>query len=163
VSYRFLNKIVSFASDFESVEWTLGGEQSSFELGANAVFIGQHSAFELPSGNILLFDNGDQFSRGLELQLDAQNGTAEVFWEFRPTPDNFAPFISSAVRVANGNTFVAFGTARGSVGEGLGGPIAVYELTPSNRVLWRLEILGQTPSMYRARPLADIAGEVVVP
>ena len=110
MSYRFLDMIASFASDFESVEWTLGGPQSRFDLGAGAVFVGQHSAAELPSGNILLFDNGDQFSRALELGLDAQNGRAEVVWEFRPTPDNFAPFISSAVRQANGNTFVSFGT-----------------------------------------------------
>ena len=169
VSYLFLDKIASVASDFRSVEWTLGGVNSTFRLSDSAVFSGQHSAAELASGNILLFDNGvsrissEQYSRALELVLDPGGRTADVAWEFRPMPDNYARAVSSAVRMGDGNTFVSFGLIKGSAGEGLGGPIAIYEVTPENRVAWHLEVIGETPSMCRARPLSHIAGEVAVP
>ena len=166
LSYHHLNKIVSVASDFQSIEWHLGGINSTFALSTNAVFTGQHTAAETASGNILLFDNGferipgDQYSRALELELDFLERTAEVAWEFRATPDNYAPFISSAVRQANGNTFVAFGVA---AKEGMiRGPIAVYETTQEGRVLWHLEVLGDTTTMFRATPLNNIGGEMIV-
>jgi len=166
LSYHHLNKIVSVASDFQSIEWHLGGINSTFTLSTAAVFTGQHTAAELASGNILLFDNGferipgDQYSRALELELDFLERTAEVAWEFRATPDNYAPFISSAVRQANGNTFVAFGVG---AREGMiRGPIAVYETTQEGRVLWHLEVLGETRTMFRATPLNNIGGEMIV-
>jgi len=42
------------------------------------------------------------------LRLDAAAGTAVKVWEYRPTPDNYAPSLSSAYRLSNGNTLVNF-------------------------------------------------------
>jgi len=160
---------IRVASDFQSLEWTLGGINSTFEVESNAVFTGQHSVAELASGNVLLFDNGsgrpdgEKYSRALELELDSGSGAARLFWEFRPRPDNYFRGISSARRLENGNTFVAFGLPAGSGGEGVGGPIEVLEVTPEKRVVWHLSVEGETPSMYRARTLSSINGETIVP
>jgi hypothetical protein len=53
-----------------------------------------------PTGPLLLFDNGldrasGRFPRALEVRLDRAGETAEVVWEFRPTPDIHAPIGSS--------------------------------------------------------------------
>ncbi len=42
------------------------------------------------------------------MRLDAAAGTAVKVWEYRPTPDNYAPSLSSAYRLSNGNTLVNF-------------------------------------------------------
>jgi hypothetical protein len=126
----------------------------------------QHTAEEIAPGRVLLFDNGRDrpgglFSRALELELNLASGTAAKVWEFRPQPTNYAPIVGSTRRLVNGNTVSNFGTARGVVGAS--GPMAVYETTPGGSVTWILRIEGAELLNYRATPLRDIAGEVVVP
>ena len=107
-----------------------------------------------------MFDNGRdrvdavEYSRALELELDGASGTATRVWEFRPFPDEYSRSISSARRLPGGNTLIAFGNPSAT-------PIRVYEVTRDGEVVWLLEVFGAA-SMYRANPLADIAGEVVV-
>ena len=128
---------------------------------------GQHTAVEVSPNRVLMFDNGrdrasgELFSRGQELELDQAAGTAEVVWEFRPIPEIYAPIVSSARRLANGNTVVGFGTRAGVVGGS--GPIAAYEVTRGNRVLWQVVVEGVPRFIYRFTPLDQIAGEEVVP
>lgn len=164
-------KVVSIASDYQSIEWTVGGLNATYSVTGDAVFSGQHTATELPSGNVLLFDNGydrtsqEEYSRALELELDPQGGVARHFWEFRPNPDNWARALRSARRLGNGNTFAAFGISS-DITQGpwvRAGPIEVFEVTPGKEVAWHLSVEGETPMMYRATPLSDIAGETIVP
>jgi hypothetical protein len=168
VSFHFQNMIFSIASDYQSIEWTLGGPTITFSLETSAMFSGQHSATELPGDRVLLFDNGadreddNKYSRALELKLDSPSGEARLLWQFRPEADNYARAISSAQRFDNGNTLVAFGMPEGSAGP-TSGPIEVFEVSAGNEVLWHLEVGGGVPSMYRATALADIAGEEIVP
>ncbi len=82
----------------------------------------------------------------MEIELDQVAGTAKIVWEFRPEPDIHAPFVSSARRLENGNTVVGFGI----------GEIAVFEVTPQNRMLWRLVV---EERIYRFTPITEIAGE----
>ncbi len=111
---------------------------------------------------MLLFDNGlDRpdslfFSRAFEIELDHGAGTARVVWEFRPQPDIYAPVMSSARRLDNGNTVVLFGNEEGLVGAS--GPIMIFEVTPSSDVVWSLHLEGPT-GVYRATPLEDVGGE----
>lgn len=165
VSFHFLDQIISISPDYKALEWRLGGPGSSFSLGPEAVFSGQHTATEVQPGRVLMFDNGfaradgGRYSRALELELNFTTSTAQRVWEFRPRPDNYSRFISSARRLDNGNTVVAFGASAGALGST--GPIEVYEVTPSNRVIWHL-LVGGVGSMYRATPLASVSGEVEV-
>ena len=115
---------------------------------------------EAAADRVLLLDNGldrtsGRYSRALEIQLDRQQGTADVVWEFRPTPDIYAPIVSSARRLPNGNTVINFGLAAGFSGGAGGlatGPVAFYEVTPAGTVSWKLEAVGGLVLVYRATP-----------
>lgn len=166
MSLFWLHEVFSIAPDYGSIEWRLGGPASSFQVEDDAMEAGQHTASEVGPDRILMFDNGRERSRGLysralEMAIDRESGTATAAWEFRPRPDIYAPIISSARRLENGNTVVGFGMAEGSF-EGATGPLAVFEVTPEGHVAWRLEIVEGVGFMYRATPLFTIAGERIV-
>lgn len=166
LSLNWLDKVVSIAPDWKSFEWTAGGRNSTFAFDSGATFQGQHTASVLPNGHLLVFDNGRdrigaaRYSRGLEVSLDMTTGRAQAVWSFRPSPDIYAPYIGAARRMTNGNTFVFFGLPAG-VG-GSTGPVTGYEVRPDGSVAWQV-IVGNVQSVYRATPLASIAGETVVP
>ena len=118
VSIRHLDEIIAIKPDFKGIDWVLGGKNSSFTFpDPSDRFYHQHYARMLPSGNILLFDNGNQrpaeqggqYSRALELKLDFKSMQAMKVWEYRNKPDLFAAAVGSAVRLKNGNTVIDFG------------------------------------------------------
>ena len=78
--------------------------------------------------------------------------TAQKVWEWRPPTDNWSGLISSARRLPNGNTLVAFGLQANATA-GWTGPIEVFEVTEAGEVAWHLVISGAVQSMYRATPL----------
>jgi hypothetical protein len=153
MSLHFLNQIISIAPGFGTLEWRLGGIGATHDV--DDPFSGQHTAREIARGRVLLFDNGferevERYSRAVEYQL--QGPGAVKVWEWRPARDNWARVISSARRLPNGNTVVGFGTPRDAP-PGATGPIEVYEVTRSGRVVWHLTLGGAVSSMYRATPL----------
>ncbi len=155
VSFHFLDQVVSIAPGFGGLEWRLGGVNAT--LPVDDPFSGQHTPAEVGPGRVLLFDNGyareaERYSRAIEFELDG--GSARKVWEWRPARDNWARIISSARRLPNGNTLVAFGTAENAA-LGTTGPIEVYEVTRAGDVVWHLELGGQVGAMYRATPLFD--------
>ena len=166
LSMNWLDQIISIAPDWESIEWKLGGRGSTVAVDAGAAFQGQHTASVLPNGHVLLFDNGrdraapQAYSRGLELVMDASARVARRVWEFRTTPDSYAPYVGSARRLISGNTMVFFGLATGFVGAT--GPLAGYEVRPDGAVVWRLLVNGASV-VYRGTPLSSIGGETDVP
>jgi hypothetical protein len=90
-----------------------------------------------------------------------------VVWSFEPNPRIFAPIVSAARRLENGNTVVTFGTGEAfpPPARGFGtstGPIAAFEVTPSGRTEWYMMVDG-TPIVYRMTPLTNIGGELLVP
>jgi hypothetical protein len=159
---HFLDQIVSIAPDFRSLEWRLGGPNATRQPSAAARFSGQHTAAELPNGNVLMFDNGfaradgSMFSRALELRFDGDS--ASVVWEYRS--EIYASFISSARRLENGNTIIGYGPSAGQSNST--GPVAVREVTPAGHAIWTL-LLENLGSMFRAEPIGTIGGEEVVP
>lgn len=168
MSFRFTDQVISIAPDFAELEWRLGGINADVAVSGESVFVGQHTAAELPAVDgrrrVLLFDNGPGsrgWSRALELELDLEAGVATRAWEFRPTPDNFSFITSLARRLPGGNTFVAFGAGPGVLGSS--GPVAAYEVDPEGNVRFRLEVGGAPVSdgfvLYRAWPLGTLAGE----
>lgn len=155
LSLHFLDQVLSIAPDFQSVRWRLGGVRATHPV--DDPFSGQHTAAEVAPNRILLFDNGfdrtgERYSRAVEYELDGAVG--RKVWEWRPERDNWARVISSARRLPDGNTLVAFGTAE-DTGLGTTGPIEVYEVTAEGTVVWHLTVGGAVASMYRATPLFD--------
>ena len=164
VSFFWTHEVVSISPDFASIEWRMGGSSSSFSGIDDAMEAGQHTAAEIETDRVLLFDNGRDrasglYSRALEIGLDRSTGTASVVWEFRPTPDIYAPIISSARRLNNGNTVVQFGLAAG-VGGGTG-PSTAFEVSPSEEVLWQVIVEGIRLN-FRAEPWMSVGSEEAV-
>lgn len=162
LSMNFMDQIVSITRDFQGLEWRLGGPNATVTPTAAARFSGQHTAVELPTGNVLMFDNGrervdgSRFSRALELRFDGDSAT--VVWEYRS--EIYASFISSARRLANGNTIIGYGPSAGQFNST--GPVAAREVTPAGHAAWTL-LLENLDAMYRAEPLYTIGGEEIVP
>lgn len=164
VSFLFFG-VISIAPGFGPLEWILDGPHSTFTMAPGAVAYGQHTAAEVEPNRILVFANETynsdpaRNSRALEIVIDPETRTASVARDFAPQPGIWAPYVGSARRLDDGNTLVDFGLAPG-VGGGTG-PIAIYEVTPSGDVVWKLQVSGPLVN-YRATPLQSIAGEEVV-
>ena len=150
LSLRHLDQVVSISSDFKKVQWRLGGPGSDFTFpNPEDRFYEQHTATQLPNGNILLFDNGNdrpneeggQYSRPLEFQLDHKNKTARAVWQFKHNPQLFAVCCSSVERLPNGNTLVLYGSSFLPDPR----PFKIMEITPEGRVVWegRPRLAGQ--------------------
>ena len=146
ISLRNRNQVIALRPDFQSIAWQLNGPDSDYAF-PNPVdrFYRQHTAAQLPNGNILLFDNGEdrpaaeggQYSRALELRLDDESKTAVKVWEYRPDPELYARFISSAYRLANGNTLVNFGAVESWADL----PLTVVEVDPAGKEVFRMETI----------------------
>ena len=177
VSLRNLHQAVSISPDFQTVRWRLGGPDSDFDFPNPADrFTMQHTATELPNGNILVFDNranlpadeGEgRYSRALELRLDYESMTAVKAWEFSPEPRMYSHINGSAYRLANGNTLVNFGVSDDPATI----PIAIMEADAQGREVFRLETIDppaaasatKAPYRYRAYPgPKSIMGETML-
>jgi len=135
---RHNSSIISINRQTGNVNWIMGGKRNQFtfinENSSNApnYFSFQHDIRVLPNGNITLFDNGTQhsppYTRGVEYQLDEQNKTATLVWEFRHSPDFFASSNGSVQRLENGGTIIGWGQASTS------GVPMFTELQPDNTI-----------------------------
>lgn len=155
VSFRTINQVISIAPDFESLEWRLGGPGATLGLSAEDRFVSQHSAWELPGGRLLLFDNrgagpDDDHSRALELQIEQD--TAFMVWQHDPDPPISAPLRGGVYRLENGNTITVFPSL----------PFAVHETTPDGTIIWSMTGDLSFTSTFRVTPWTTIAGEVEV-
>lgn len=86
---------------------------------------GPHDAQMLPTGNILLFDNGIAHERSRVIELDPLKKT--IVWQYNPDPPKkfFTLTKGSAQRLANGNTLIA----NSDSGQ-------AFEITPSGEWVW---------------------------
>ena len=94
----------------------------------------QHAPVELENGNILIFDNGNlrpgihvPYSRVIEVDPISET----IMWEYSDwmRPAFFAPYMGSAERLSNGNTFITespFGR--------------LFEVTPDGETVWEYAI-----------------------
>ena len=139
VSLGHLNQVISIAPDFASVRWRLGGPGSDFTFeDPSDRFYAQHTALPLANGNVLLFDNGTgrpydeggQFSRALELELDLERMTARRVWEHWHRPPLYAACCSSVQRLPSGNTLILYGSSRA---ERCCRVFIIAEVTPDGR------------------------------
>ena len=170
---RNRRQVLALSPDFQTVQWQLGGPDSDYSFpNPGDRFHGQHTASQLPNGNILVFDNGlhrpdtegGEYSRALELRLDDDTGIAVKVWEYRYRPDIFSPIVSSAFRLGNGNTLVNFGRTHHPAIM----PLAFVEVDPQGNNVFRVETFqpdfGRRPHIrFRASgDLVAIMGETVL-
>ena len=167
VSFLYTGQVISLSPDFTTVEWRLGGPNSTIAVDSGAQTYGQHTAAEVGPDTVLVFDNmtydstaAGHYSRGLEIALDPVAHTAHKVWEFRPGPDIWAPYVGSDRPLPNGDRLVSFGLSAGTADGS--GPIAAYEVSASSAVVWHLEVSGPLWN-YRTTPLSSVGGEVEVP
>lgn len=162
VSIPNFSQVISISPDFQRIEWKLGGPESTFTFEDPADrFYRQHTAQQLPNGNILMFDNGrnrpeeegGNYSRALELALNDYDLVARKVWEYRHAPDLYAVNRSSAYRLENGNTLLNFVTD----------PRVVVEVAPDGTEVFKANISGpRMQGSFRAYAIDSVMGETRV-
>lgn len=160
---------VSLAQSNQIIRLDAGSGEALWQLGAGldfqlldpagvpvlddaAWFYGQHDP-EWHGDRVLMLDNGTtplrepRYSRALELEVDPAAGTARILWEWRD-PGWFSPIMGDADRLPNGNVLLSRPrcyTCPSSVRS------SIVELDPAtDEVVWRLDFLDDTDSLYRA-------------
>jgi hypothetical protein len=160
LSVHFFDQVLSISPDWQRIEWRLGGVNATVTVPDDQAFSGQHTARELAPGRILLFDNGLQRagpSRAVEFEVTGAR--AEPRWSWSSPTSNYSSAVSSARRLPNGNTLVAFGVSEGL--DGSTGPTEAYEVTPDGHTIWHVGVTG-TWIMFRAEPMESIGAEETI-
>ncbi len=153
LSSRYLDEITKIDKNTGEIIWRMGGKmcknnQFVFINDSSAEFFGfshQHAVRRLPNGHITLMDNGNmknpQFSRAVEYELDEENKTATLVWQFRHNPDIYNNSMGYVQRLENGNTLIGWGENAEAV--------AATEVTPDGEVVYELS-LPEKQYSYRA-------------
>ena len=120
VSNRASNEILKVDLQSGEVLWHIGGplNQFTFINDPKQGFRMQHDVRRLENGNISLFDNGvthnPPISRALEYQINEEEKTAELVWEYIH-PDSIVGFsMGSVQRLPNNNTLINWGSISNS-------------------------------------------------
>jgi len=121
VSPRHLHRIFVVDRRTGDIVWQWG----------EGVILGPHQPTMLPTGNILLFDNGwGPPLRGWSQVLEIEPATGEIVWRYRTDPptDFWSPVGSGAQRLPDGNTLVC--------AMNWNEPGRVFEVTPDGVIVW---------------------------
>lgn len=115
VTIRHQDLVAIVDWDAKKVVWAWGQDELS----------GPHDAVVLPSGNLLVFDNG--LGRGWSRIVEVDPKTRTIVWEYRaPEPESFyTPTRGSNQRLANGNTLIAQSDSG-----------RAFEVTPDGTIVW---------------------------
>ena len=114
ISSRHMDEITKINRTTGEIIWRLGGENNQFTFVNDPIrFSYQHAIRRLNNGNIILYDNGNYhtppFSRAIEYSLDETNMIATLKWQYRNSPDVYAPAMGFAQRLDNNNTLISWG------------------------------------------------------
>lgn len=113
VSLRNFNEVVKISRQDSSIMWRLGGKNSDFTFVGDSLggFKLQHHATLLPNGNVTILDNGTYHNppvaRALEYELDENNGTATLVWEYKNNIESIS--VGSHQVLPNGNRLINWG------------------------------------------------------
>ena len=175
ISSRDQDALFKVSRDSGQVQWVLG-RGGDFDMGEPGLFLRQHAPEVLPSGNILLFDNGlfpgeaedwsglprsegREYSRVLEYELtyapDGAPSKANVVWEYTDT-DIFAVNRSEADRLANGNTLIHYVWVQPDR------EVILREVTSDRDIVWNVVTPPDTSS-YRSERIDARYGWIVEP
>jgi hypothetical protein len=97
-----------------TINWRLGGKQSSFAEAPGARTAWQHDPRELSDGTISMFDNGASpkvhtQSRGIVVQLNPATGTATLLTQLLHAPALLAESQGNTQALPNGDWFLGWG------------------------------------------------------
>lgn len=159
LSSRGMSQLLKIDRKTGEVIWKLGGVQNEFTFIDDPYggLCGQHTAYWVGNGHVLLFDNGQycwpkveergELTRVVEYEIDEDAKTARLVWSF--SRDGAYTYTQgSAQRLDNGNTFVGWG----------GGPRQMAtEVDPDGNIVFEFEALGIDGVFfnYRAYRFAD--------
>jgi len=174
---RETSEVIKISRVTGEVMWRMGAKNNEFTFinehpeTAPRHFKVPHDVRRLANGHLTMFDNGadekDQertYSRAVEYDLDEENKTATMVWEYRNDPDFLTLTGGDCIRLSNGNTTINWGSAA-QVGEAAAMTEAdpngqlVYEIWPSQenvqgrfvRYIWPLEEQSTTVTKYELR------------
>jgi hypothetical protein len=152
LSFHYINQVISIAPDWKSIQWRFGGVRPTITVPVDQQTSAQHTAAELANHHLLMFDNRTDlqppYSRAVEYAIDG--ASARQVWQWKAPDNNYAFAVSSARRLANGNTLIAFGMEKGR--NGSSGPTEAFEVTPAGDIKWRLLVEG-VMTMFRVEPI----------
>ncbi len=120
ISSRNMSEITKINRQSGEIIWRWGGKKNQFTfINDDRGFAYQHHIRVLPNGNYTLFDNGNflnpPYSRALQYEIDEQNLTATLVWEYAST--SFYPFMGNATRQEDGRTLIGWGGGWPSITE----------------------------------------------
>lgn len=132
VSFRTISTVIIIDRKTGGIIWKLGAPPLS----------GQHAPVPLPSGNLLIFDNGPHrldhpmtFSRVIEVELASKR----IVWQYQEKRlyEFYSPRISNAQRLPNGNTLICEG-----------GSGRFFEVTTDGELVWEYvnPYFGESPN-----------------
>ena len=152
LSFHYINQVISIAPDWKSVQWRFGGVRGTIAVPPDQQTSAQHTAAEIAPNRLLMFDNRTDlqppYSRAVEYVIEGSK--ARQIWQWKAPNNNYASAVSSARRLSNGNTLIAFGMEKGR--NGSSGPTEAYEVTPNGDIKWHLVVEG-VMTTFRVEPI----------
>lgn len=113
---RYTDEVVCVNRETGNVEWRLGGNRSDFTMINDTLPVyGQHAAYFLDNGNVLLYDNGYAMAgrmhnaRAVEYKLDHTAKTATLVWSWQYPQALISESTGNAARCSDGRTLLCFG------------------------------------------------------
>lgn len=120
LSSRHASEVTKINRQTGEIIWRLGGENNQFTF-INDPLQGpenQHDIRAVGNGRYTVFDNGKEhnpsIARGVEWELDTENMTATLTWEYRQENGKYSTHMGSHQRLSNGNRLINW--AVGSTG-----------------------------------------------
>lgn len=113
ISLRNCNQVIKIDRRTGDFIYRMGGKHNQFTfINENYEFDWQHDARILPNGNLTIYDNGGKrtpkFTRGIEYAIDEVNKTAELVWEYNPSPSVYAGSMCNLQTLPDGNRLMSW-------------------------------------------------------
>jgi len=136
MSCRDMEEITKIDLNTGDIIWRFGlhAQNNMFTFTNDTIgFSWQHDIRRLENGNITVYDNGvyhdPQFSQAVEYEIDEENFTAELVWNYIHDPVVYGRATGANRRLANDNAFICWG---------LTWPINYSEVTHEGLLAWEL-------------------------
>ena len=135
---RHFDEITKIDRNTGEIIWRFGpkSQNNMFTFSNDTMgFSYPHDVRQIENGNITLYDNGNfhnpQFSRGMEYEIDEQNLTATLVWNYVHDPVFYCKNKGGTMRLPNNNTIIGWGNSW---------PIISTEATYDGNVAWELSV-----------------------
>lgn len=135
---RHFDEITKIDRNTGDIIWRFGpkAQQNMFTFSNDTMgFTWPHDIQQLENGHLTLYDNGNfhvpPFSRGMEYEIDEENLTATLVWEYANDPLTFCKNKGSARRLPNTNTLIGWGNSW---------PVIATETAMDGTKTWELSV-----------------------